>query len=150
LLHRRACRAELRTATDHLGVAEQKLADANQHAEPTNRARNSAKQDLSHARHTLSSNDILDRWNYHPERLRDAETRVDALDTWRQWAQGHPVDRNLLADTVETLTNSPDTAIDLLPLANVVRHWAGQKNIDLQPHRAHAIKRPELGIEIDF
>jgi hypothetical protein len=107
--------------------------------------------DLSAARDALSTNDILDRWNYHPERLRDAEIRLDALDTWEQWAQGHPVERDELADTVEALTQAPDTEIEWTrPLANVIRRWADTNNIDLQPYGAPLIERPDLGIEIDF
>jgi hypothetical protein len=93
----------------------------------------------------------LDRWNFHPERLRDAEIRLDALDTWEQWAQGHSVDRDELADTVEALTHSSDTTIDWTrALANVIRHWAIQNNIDILPHRVQAIERLDFGIEIDF
>jgi hypothetical protein len=94
---------------------------------------------------------MWDRWNYHPERLRDAETRIDALDTWKQWAQGHPVDREELAASVEALSHSPEAAIDgTLALANVVRQWAHQNNIDIRPYQTQATERPGLGIEIDF
>ncbi len=150
LLHRRARRADLTGAEDHLGVAEQKLAVADHQAEPTNRQRTQAQREVSAARDALSSYDLLDRWYCHRERLRDAESRVDALDTWTQWAQGHPIDRDQLADTVELLDH-PDTTIDWTrALANAVHHWANQNNIDLQPHQTQAIERPDLGIEIDF
>jgi conjugative relaxase-like TrwC/TraI family protein len=87
----------------------------------------------------------------HPERLRDAERLVDALDTWKEWAQGHPVDRDQLADTVEALTQGPDASIDgSLALADVLRRWAHHNNSDIQPHRTQNVERPDLGIELGF
>jgi hypothetical protein len=94
---------------------------------------------------------MWDRWNYYPERLDTAEVRLDALDTWKQWAQGHHLGRDQLADTVDTLSHSPEAATDgTLALANVVWQWADQNHIDLQPYRTPTIERPGLGIEIDF
>ncbi len=130
LRHRRSRRANLAAAEARLSVAERELADATEHAEPTNRERARAQRDLSAAHDALRTEDMWDRWNYHPEGLREAETRIDALDTWRQWARGHPVDREQLADTVEALSHSPEAAADgTLALANVVRHWADRDNI---------------------
>ncbi len=151
LRHRRARRADLATADERLGLAEQKLADANQQAVPTNRERADARRDLSAARDALSTEHMWDRWNYYPERLDAAEVRLDALDTWKQWAKGHHLGGDQLADTVEALSRGPEAAADgSLALANVVRHWANQNNIDLRPYRAPTIEPPDLGIENDF
>jgi hypothetical protein len=98
LRHRQARRVDLSLANDQLGRAEQKLADAYEQAAPINRQRSEAQRDLAAARDALRTEDMWDRWNYHPERLRDAETRRDALDTWKQWAP---------EDTMSTATNSP-------------------------------------------
>jgi hypothetical protein len=151
LLHRRARRADLAAADDRLGVAEQELADATEQGAPTNRKRSHAQRDLSAVRDGLSTHDMWDRSNYHPERLHEAETRLDALDTWKQWARGHPIDREQLADTVEALGHSPEAATDgTLALANAVRNWANQNKIELEPYRAKTIERPDLGIELGF
>jgi hypothetical protein len=94
---------------------------------------------------------MWDRWNYHPERLREAETRLDALDTWEQWAHGHRVERDQLSDSVEALTHSPEAATDgALALAHVVRQWANQNHVDIQPRRTQNLEQSDLGIEIDF
>jgi hypothetical protein len=88
---------------------------------------------------------------FYPERLHQAETRLDALDIWRQWAQGHRVDRDQLADSVESLGHSPEAATNgTLALANAVRQWAEHNRVDVTPVPSPIIERVDLGIDIDF
>ncbi len=82
------------------------LAPTNKPNRPTGNEREHNETSLPLAT-PYGTDDMWDRWNYHPERLHEAETRIDALDTWKQWAQGHPVDREQLADTVEVAEPRP-------------------------------------------
>ena len=91
----------------------------------------------------------IERWSYLPERLEAAEQRIDALDGWRDWAEGKTIaDRKVIAVvhslSAEATTNdSPAHAA----LANVIHQWAQAKGLDLS-RPTPTIERE--GIEIDL
>ena len=100
----------------------------------------------------LRNHDILTKWNYLPEHLSAAETHVDALVTWHDWATGKPVPADRLVDTVTTLhdiaAHEPDNGTR--QLAMVIQEWAQQHGIELTRPPVQQQRTIETGIEIDL
>jgi hypothetical protein len=84
-------------------VAQEQLAQAKEYSRAPDNVRAAARHDLQAARHRLSSHDMFERWQYLPEHLEAIEQRIDVLDTWRDWADGKPIDRQRLVAALTTL-----------------------------------------------
>ena len=103
---------------------------------------------MAAARRDYDNHNLIERWSYLPERLEAIEQRIDALDGWRDWAQGNVIDRTVI-DVVHSLSaeartnDSPAHAA----LANVIHQWAQAKGLDLS-RPTPTIER--AGIEIDL
>ena len=97
-------------------------------------------------------NHILTKWNYLPEHLSAAETHVDALVTWHDWATGKPVTPDCLFDTVTTLheiaAHEPDNGTR--QLANALHLWAQKHSVELTPPPVQQQRATRTGIEIDL
>ena len=113
-------------------------------ASPT-RNEHIAREQIEAARAALSNHDMYAKWQHLPERLSAAKARVDALDTWHDWATGKPVDHQHLTEAVTALheiaAHEPD--VGARQLADVLHQWAEQRGIQLTPppvqqHRSSA------------
>jgi len=84
-----------------------------------------------------------------PERVDDAQRRIDALSGWRDWAQGKTLSDRRIIDAVHGL--NADSAIDdtgaYAALANVIHQWARTNGLDVS--RPAPTIEP-TGIEIDL
>ena len=100
-------------------------------------------------RRDYDSHNQIEHWSYLPERLEAAEQRIDALDGWRDWAEGKAITDGTVIDVVHSLSaeartnDSPAHAA----LANVIHQWAQTKDLDLS-RPTPTIER--AGIEIDL
>jgi hypothetical protein len=149
---RRQARAELAAADETVTGTREMLAVAREQAREPYALRNIARTQIEAARDALRSHDMYAKWHFLPEHLSTAEARVDALDTWHDWATGKPVTQERLAEAVTTLheiaAHEPDNGTR--QLANVIHQWAEQHGVELtrppiEPHRTI-----EAGIEIDL
>ena len=147
---RRQIRAEHAVAADGLTVAEAQLARAKEKALGPDSIRTEVRQELEAARRDLRSHDQIERWSYLPERLQAIEDRIDALDTWREWAVGRDVDGRRLTATVETLDQHASTS-QLNGAGELVRvacAWAMRHGVELiEPCLQHV---EPAGLEIEF
>ncbi len=100
---RRQARTELASANENVAVAQEQLVQAKEHSRGPDNVRAAARHDLQAARHELSSHDMFERWHFLPEHLEAIEERIDALDTWRDWANGKPTDRERLVAALTSL-----------------------------------------------
>lgn len=92
---------------------------------------------------------MFQRWQYLPEHLRAVEERIDALDTWRDWANGKPIDREHLTAALTTLReHAPDGAEGTQLLVGATHRWAVEQGIDLHPPQQPAIE--PIGITLDL
>ncbi len=149
---RRQARTELAAANESVASSGELLAVARKQAREPYAQRNIARTQIEAARDALRSHDMYAKWHFLPEHLSTAEARVDALDTWHDWATGKPVTQESLEEAVTTLheiaAHEPDNGTR--QLANVIHQWAEQHGVELtrppvQPHRTI-----ETGIEIDL
>ena len=149
---RRQARTELAAANQSVASTSELLAVAREQARETCAQRNIARTQMETARDALRTHDILANWQYFPEHLSAAEARVDALDTWHDWAAGRSVDQNRLDEAVTTLheiaTHEPDNGTR--QLANVIHEWAEHHGIELTRPPVEHHRTIETGIEIDM
>lgn len=89
---RRQARAELADDNETVTGTREMLALAREQSREPYAQRNIARAQIETARDALRTHDILAKWQYFPEHLAAAETRVDALDTWHDWAAGRHCD----------------------------------------------------------
>ena len=104
---------------------------------------------LAAARRNNDSHDQIERWNYLPERVEAAEQRIDALDGWRDWAEGKAVTDGTIIEVVHGLSAQARTDGNgaHAALAGAIHRWAQTKGLDLS-RQAPAIER--AGIDIDI
>ena len=146
---RRQARTQLADTEARLAEASRNLKSAEDHARPTRETRAAARMNLAGARRDYDSHNQIERWSYLPERLEAAEQRIDALDGWRDWADGKKITDGNVIDLVHSLNaevrnnDSPAHAA----LANVIHQWAQAKGLDLS-RPTPTIER--TGIEIDL
>lgn len=145
---RRRLRAEHAVAVENLMVAEGQLTRVKETTTGPNSARADARQSLEAARRDLRSHDQIERWNYLPERLQATEDRIDALDTWRDWAVGKPIVEGTLANAVAVMSelraHRPDDASR--QLADELQQWAARQGIRTSLQRPQ--QQRSAGIEM--
>jgi hypothetical protein len=149
---RRQARTELAAANDGVANSGELLAVAREQAREPYAQRNIDRIQIETARDALRTHDILAKWQYFPERLSAAETRVDALDTWHNWAAGTSVDQTRLEEAVailhEIAVHEPDNGTR--QLADVIHEWAEQHGVELARPPVQQHRTIETGIEIDL
>jgi AAA domain-containing protein len=146
---RRQARTQLAEADAGFAQASRNFEAAEDHARPTRETRAAARTNLASARRDYDSHNQIERWSYLPERLEAIEQRIDALDGWRDWADGKSIADGEVIDVVHGLNveRRADDRGAYTALANVIHRWAQARGLDLS--------RPtpiiELaGIEIDL
>ena len=147
---RRQARTELAAADETVTGTREMLAVAREQAREPYAQRNIDRRQIEAARDALRTHDILAKWQYFPEHLSAAEARVDALDTWYDWAVGKPVRQDRLIEAVTTLheiaAHEPDNGTR--QLAEIIHEWAERRGVEIaRPQPQH---HRSLGIEIDL
>ena len=148
-LGRRQARVQVADANARLAEANQTLEAAQDRATPTRETRAAARTNLASARRDHDSHNLIERWSYHPERLEAVEQRIDALDGWRDWAEGKAITDAKVIDVVHNLGNEARTndSAAHVALADVIHRWAQAKALDLS-RPTPTIER--TGIEIEL
>ena len=68
----------------------------------------------------------MDHYGYLPEKQAAAVDLLDALDTWRDWADGKAFRHDHLNNAIDTLGGT-----QYRPLTDVVEQWANGHQIEL-------------------
>ena len=146
---RRQARAQLVDTETQLAEANQTLEAAQDDARPTRETRATTRTKLAAARRDYDSHNQIERWSYLPERLEAAEQRIDALNGWRDWAEGKVITDGKVTDIVHSLgaAAKTDERGAVVALADVIYRWAQAKGLDLS-RPTPTIER--AGIEIDL
>jgi len=149
---RRQARTDLVAANETVTATREMLAVAREQAREPYAQRNIARTQIETARDALRTHDILAKWQYFAGHLSAAEARIDALDTWHDWAVGKPVREESLVEAVTTLheiaAHEPDNGTR--QLANVIHEWAEQHCVELTRPPVQQHRTIETGIEIDL
>ncbi len=103
LIGRRPAKERLAEATERHQIAQQNLTTAAAEIAPyRNDAARTARR-VDELRHDHRLTDLLDDYNYLPERYDTAIRQLEALETWRDWAHGKTIDPDVATQAVDTL-----------------------------------------------
>jgi hypothetical protein len=130
-VRRRSARREVEDATDVLAAVNDRLARAEELAAPTRAPLNDLRQFINDHRQFDSTRRILDEWeDLDGDAIRSSEL-CQALDRWKDWADGCDVRS---ADLVEIASTLQDH--DELPgtgqLSESLTRWADSQGVQLQ------------------
>ncbi|MEX2627875.1 MAG: AAA family ATPase, partial [Ilumatobacteraceae bacterium] len=142
----RAARLDHADALEH----QQTVRD---HAAPARAAVDTASTNIRKIERLMRSTSIVDHWDRtSTDRVEHLQTLADAVDDWRDWADGKPIP----IDRVAHLESALRSDRDIYPaaskaLATAVDEWAHTQHIQLHPTRPTATPpTPSVGIEIDL
>ncbi len=150
-----AKRRERRTLQPALAAAEQDIQTATVNrnsaiaeARPARTLTAQAITGLRDLRHEQTRQHMYDQWFANPDTLTALQDRVDALDTWRQWATGH----QLTASKIEKMNTSLFVASDSIGEFFALRSalFNDPNTAAIVHHVEHRIERshrPELSID---
>jgi len=152
LRRRRQARTELAAADETVTGTRELLAAAGEQAREPHAQRNIARIQIETARDALRTHDILAKWQYFPDHLSAAEARVDALDTWHDWATGKPVTQDRFEEAVDTLHYIAAHELDngTRQLANDIHQWAERHRAHFRPAPVEQQRSVGIGLEIDL
>lgn len=99
----------------------------------------------------MHDHDLIGQLDRPHVRVDDLHARVDALDTWRRWADGDPINVSELAAAVQTLCDPKlrNVSPGYQRLGNTVSRWASDAGLELhlvQPARTMSHHGLELGL----
>ena len=147
-LGRRTARRGVEAANDVLAVATERLAKCEQAAEPTKRPLSELRDIVDYHDRIQSTRDMLDDWTNLDAHADRAERVCDALDRWRQWANGHSLPVGQIRNVVVVLEGDR-TINGTNQLAEATRQWALEAGVDLpRPQARRPDRSIELGIEL--
>ena len=144
-LTRRGARRRLTDATHVVDAALVNVSKADAAALPTATALGSAREAARRWSTEVRRHDAAERYDY-PNRLNDAERRINTLEAWRDWSEG----RDLTPEVAVDLFNKLD-AIDnrrthglTLPLET----WLIDRGIEPRSLQRVVERSMDLGIEL--
>ena len=123
LLGRRPAQQQLTTAEQNLAATQAVVDRATATRQPFLQAAFGAKRRCEAIIDNAKMRHNIDRYDYLPEKQAAAVDLLDALDTWRDWADGRTISPDRASNTVYTLeglTQHPDTEA-LNVLADAIR-----------------------------
>ena len=91
LIGRRAARADLDAAEDVVQRSRHHLHQVGRIAAGPNERRDAATGELQEARREVRTHDLFRSSERHVAEGQRIERTIDALDTWREWADGRTV-----------------------------------------------------------
>ncbi len=134
LIGRRPAKERLATATEGHKFAEQHLATAAAEMAPYRNEAGRTARRVNELRHDHRRTDLLDDYSYLPERYDTAIRQLDALETWRDWANGKTIDPEHATQAVNAMD-----AVDHGPNATAFNALANA----IRTHTPELIRRPE-------
>ena len=148
VLGRRPAQQQLATAEQHLATSKAAVDRATTVRQPFLQAAFAAERRCEAILDSADMQAIMDRYNYLPEKQTAAVDLLDALDTWRDWANGQTITPDRASNavhTLENLTRHPDsTAFGVL--ADAIRTRTPELIIVRQQSRAIEENSLDLGI----
>jgi hypothetical protein len=147
---RRQARTALAAADETVTGTREVLAVAREQAREPYAQRNAARAKIETARNALRTHDLLAKWQYLPEQLAAAEARVDALDTWYNWAIGKLVRAVDLFETISKLDEIAAHELDkgIHRLAHAIHEWVEEHGIELTEPSVRHHRSIENGIDV--
>ena len=112
---------------------------------PTATALGSARDDARQCRTEIGRNDAAERYDY-PYRLNDAERRINALETWLDWAEGRDITPEVAVDLLNKLEAIDNRRIH--GLTRPLETWLIDRGIEPRFRQRVAERSMDFGIEL--
>ena len=144
-LTRRGARRRLTDATHIVEAALVNASKADAAALPTATALGSARDDARQCRTEIGRNDAAERYDY-PYRLNDAERRINALETWLDWAEGRDITPEVAVDLLNKLEAIDNRRIH--GLTRPLETWLIDRGIEPRFRQGVAERSMDFGIEL--
>jgi conjugative relaxase-like TrwC/TraI family protein len=144
-LTRGGARRRLQDADDVVKVSLSNVVHATEVARPTGSALQTVEQEVCRIKGAIRQLDYAERYGY-PQQLHTLQRRVDALQTWHEWAIGQdvPTDQAIEVGTELSATNDHRAA----PLVEPLESWLVEQGIE-PPSRSRRMDRSiDFGIEL--
>jgi conjugative relaxase-like TrwC/TraI family protein len=145
-VHRRSGRRRVEAASDLLAVAEKRLSTTEQFAAPTRAPLDDLQKIIHDHRQFDSARGILDDWNDLDGASERAEALCQALDGWKNWADGRDVSQTELAVVATTLRDHQELP-GVRQVAESLARWADARGVEFQRHE-QPMPSIEMGIEL--
>jgi len=143
---RRSGRRRVEAASDVLAVAEEHLLIAEQFAAPTRSPLDYLQKIIDDHRQFDSARRILDDWDDLDGAAERAEALCQALDGWKNWADGRDVSPTDLADIAATLCDHQELP-GVAQTGESLARWAEAQGVELQ-RREQPMPSIEMGLEL--
>ncbi len=134
---RKPIRAEIIAADQRVDTATTAEQQAVRAARPPMSAVATAGQQLAELRRQQQREQLFDRWTGNADTIDVLEQRLEALDTWQQWANGATIEPHRLAQASDALFVAKNPTSQLTRLHNTMLAHPPTKEILQQP-------RPEI------
>jgi chromosome segregation ATPase len=132
LLGRRTARHDLANAIQELTTAETTLAQTVGRAQPLLDQRNELRVERSRLReHATRSRPLIQALDQYDHRPESAEQTVEALGTWKNWADGRDVTTEQLVDAATALHDNGHP--QHVALGEPLLDWMKQRGITIEP-----------------
>ena len=135
---RRVLEPALATAERDIQTATITRNQAVTDAKPARTLTTQARAGLRDLRDEQSRQQMYNHWRANPETIGILQHRIDALDTWHQWANGHQLTPNQTKQMNTRLYVANDTIPEYLALRTALFH---------DPTTVAIVRRVDRGIE---
>jgi hypothetical protein len=129
-LGRRSARRDVEAASDVLAVANDRLARAEELAAPTRAPVDDLRKIINDDRQFESARRIFDEWNDLDGVADRSNDLCQALDQWKDWAEGRKISKAALVEIVSTLEDHQDLP-GLGQLGESLARWAEAQGIEV-------------------
>jgi conjugative relaxase-like TrwC/TraI family protein len=130
-VHRRSARRDVEAATDVLAAANDRLARAEELAAPTRAPLDDLRKINNDHRQFDSARRIFDEWNNLDGAADRSNELCQALDQWKDWADGHKISKAALVEIAFTLEDHQDQP-GSGQLGESLSRWANAQGIEVQ------------------
>lgn len=147
---RRQARRELAVVDDRPDQVRERFEFVERDTAPAVAVYETACHDARQASDAIRDHDLLRQFDApHDHAL---EARISALETWRRWAEGEPVNIDAFVAAAETL-NDPRVRMDTNAyrvLGDVITHWPSDSGLQLRLVATRAETLPPAGLGLSL
>ena len=144
--HRRPARRGVEAAADALATATDRLDQAEELAAPTRAPLDDLRRIIDDHRQFASTRRILDKWNNLDSAADRANALCEALDGWKDWADGRDVTSMDLVEIASTLEDR-DELRGTGQLGEALARRADSQGVETQP-RGPKLPSIEMGLAL--
>ena len=149
---RRRARRALAVADDRLDQTTASLKTVEHRVSPAVATYNAANDAVRQATDAARGHELISQLGRPHDHAIDLHSRVAALETWRRWADGDPVNLDALAAAVQTLNDPKLRTVSngYSMLGEAITHWASDTGLERQVVQARVATMSHAGLELSL